>query len=76
MINRYSVGWSDYRGVYVESDPSKFFVYRIEPVTHWTSVLPEKFRRYKIMCGTNVIGTDMTKDEAEAMKKLLEASRE
>lgn len=74
MGNRYSVGWSDYRGVY--GDIGKHLVYRVEPVTMWSHVLPTRYQRYKIMCGTNVIGTNMTKDEAEAMKKLLEASRE
>lgn len=74
MSNRYTHGWSDFRGVY--GGIGKHLVYRVEPVDTYTWVLPKKYQRYKIMCGTNVIGTNMTKDEAEAMKKLLEASRE
>lgn len=71
MSNRYSVGWSDYRGGYVGAT---HLVYCIEPMG-W-GILPPKFQRYRIMCGTVEIGNNMTKAEAEAMKKLLEASNE
>ena len=74
MTQRYSVGWSDYQGVYGGADPSKFFVYRIEPMG-W-GIFPPRFQRYRIMCGTVEIGNNMTKAEAEAMKKLLEVSNE
>jgi hypothetical protein len=71
MSNRYTFGWSDYRGRYTKDTP---LVYHIEPMG-W-DILPTKFQQYRIMCGTNVIGDNMTKAEAEAMKKLLEASNE
>lgn len=68
---RYTVGWSDYRG-----HQGKPFGYSVEPTHLYEHVLPEKFRRYKVMLGDKLIGDNMTKGEAEAMKKLLEASDE
>lgn len=42
----------------------------------WTNVLPEKFRRYRIVTDDKVVAEQLTSEEADALIKLLEASRE
>ena len=63
------MGWMDPR------PPGRVvYMYQVEPVDSYTWVLPKKFQRYKVTCNGNEIGGDMTKEEAEAMAKLLNAT--
>lgn len=67
------MGWSDFRGTF---DVRAHLVYRKEYQNMWTSVLPEKFRRYRIVTDDKVVAEQLTSEEADALIKLLEASRE
>ena len=51
-----------------------YFVYRKE-MHQWHTFLPKAHQRYQIMQGDQLIAKDMTSDEADAMLKLLEASK-
>ena len=69
MKEQYSYGWSDPRPA-----GKVVYMYQKEYQTMWTTVLPEKFRRYKVTCNGNLIGDQLTNEEAEAMVKLLNAT--
>lgn len=70
--DRFGLGWSDVRGMYMPTE--SYFVYRKE-MHQWHTFLPKAHQRYQIMQGDQLIAKDMTSDEADAMLKLLEASK-
>lgn len=72
MIHRYAVGWTDPRGTFSYHE----IIYRKEYQNMWTNVLPERFRRYRIVTDDKVVAEQLTSEEADALIKLLEASRE
>jgi hypothetical protein len=72
MRAKYSAGWSDPRGTFTYREN----IYRKEYQDMWTTVLPKQFRRYRIMTDDKTVAEQLTSDEADAMIKLLEASRE
>jgi hypothetical protein len=67
---KYGYGWSDFRGMY--DNVSDFFVYRkvAQDVQPWYRL--KRMRKYRIMWGTRVIGSDLTSDEADALLKILQ----
>lgn len=65
--------WSDPRGKYVNVEDH--YVYR-KVLYDWHTFLPPNLRRYKIVCGDKLVGDQLTNDEAEAMLKLLEVSKD
>ena len=69
------MGWSDARGVFGNPDASNYYIYR-KVMEDWHTFLPPSSRRYKIMCGDKLIGDKLTNEEADAMLKLLEASKD
>jgi hypothetical protein len=65
-----STGWTDPRSVF--GTPGKIvYVHQKEPMTMWTYVLPKRMQKYKITCNGNLIGDQLTEEEADALLAIL-----